>query len=831
MPNLPIASFLTTRLQEYNPKFDVRKGTGFSQLFINPMQYMVQPIVDELGQLEIAQSFLRILQQSDPDAFSEEAVDALAANLFVERAQGGTSSGVVRVYYSLPVNREWPAEGAVFTGSNDKVYFNPEPYRVMEADMFPQVENDSYYYDIPVVSQDFGDDTELDADNIITFESDTEYLAVTNKAAISGGTPRETNKELIERVQKSIAVRDLVTGKGFNATLFENFIGFLTEVQPIGYGDPEMMRDIQYNTHIGGKIDGYFKAAKIRQGFKNFVGMLEDSTRQTYGSTNIQLYGTGYTVSGDGNFDQSNGKLITVQQVKSSRIARYLSPVDISDPINLPNDATINLGINGSGIDIILAGGIPATTTKSEIINRINQTFGYTVVYSVGDSIELRTPTKGLTSYIALGEPSSGTSALMSVFGLASPTVIFGDGPITFLVNTHYVTNDLYGSVARVVGALVVSDMGSPMTTGELIDVGYGQYFFDATLDVFEDVEVNDIVTINPMHPDLFNPETPDYTYRRDFRVLQKIDSNTLILDGVAPDESAIPYVIRRTGIKDGEMVYVQYYFNPLSIDIGPLVKLDDLGATRGIRPGRTEYTITDVAFLRINSIEFIDPITFEPTGEALESGGGYGEGGYGEGPYGAGNGGDYYMVVNSPTERFSAFEDSLIVLSPALTGLSVRVNYDYVPECITLHDFVRSPSERVIDADILIKHLLPAYVGGTIYYKVDTTDISIPDNDTLTQLVKDFISIQPAGSSLDISDVYQYILRTTDAYDRYGTYIKPFVLTATIHNTDGTTTVISSGDKLVVPEEVPFPKETTRPLSPRITHWIGDNITMVREA
>lgn len=111
MPKLPIAKFLTTRLQEYDPNFDVRSGTGFAQLFINPMQFMVQPIVDEITQLQTAQSFLRILQQPDPDAFDEESVDALAANLYVTRNPGNVSAGIARVYYAATVNREWPAQG------------------------------------------------------------------------------------------------------------------------------------------------------------------------------------------------------------------------------------------------------------------------------------------------------------------------------------------------------------------------------------------------------------------------------------------------------------------------------------------------------------------------------------------------------------------------------------------------------------------------------------------------------------------------------------------------------------------------------------------------
>ena len=79
MAKLPIADFLTARLKEFDPNFEIRKGTGLEQLFIKPMQFLLQPIADEAALLNTSQSFLRILQQQDPDAFSEEAVDALAS--------------------------------------------------------------------------------------------------------------------------------------------------------------------------------------------------------------------------------------------------------------------------------------------------------------------------------------------------------------------------------------------------------------------------------------------------------------------------------------------------------------------------------------------------------------------------------------------------------------------------------------------------------------------------------------------------------------------------------------------------------------------------------
>jgi len=815
MAKLPIAAFIQTRLLEFDPKFDVRSGTGFESLFFKPMQFLLQPFADEANTLEISQSFLRILQTDDPDAFDEEAVDALASNLFVTRVEGNKAAGSARVSYVDPVNREWPAGGALFTGSNGKTYTNPAPFAILASEVSAQIEDGNYYYDIPIEASEAGTDSDLAAGELVAITNDSDAVLVGNPVAIAGGNNRETNTALIERIRASIAVRDLVTGKGFNAIIFENFANFVTELQPIGFGDPEMMRDIVYNAHVGGHVDGYFKTTTIKQGSSNFIGLLTDTTRQSASSTNLELTLTDWQNVGEINLDRSNDHDPIVQQVKPSSAATYTSPVDLSNPVDLSLAQFVKVGIDGVFKNVKVAGPTPSTTTRNQILNAINVAFGTLVAFPTGNTLLVRSPTAGLSSEVVLDDPISGTSGLLAVFGLTlggGPYVFPGDGPITFIELTHYEFDDVNGNIRRVIGPSVLVTQVTGATTLD------SPQFADPVLNVFLNVLPNDILTV------LSGPDAKDY------RVLTKVSDNLLILDGdFSVTAVGGSYYVRRTGIKDNESVYIQYWFNPLSIDIGPLVQLDTLGRVRGIRPGREDYTITDVAFLRINAIEIIDPVTFEPSGEFLEFGGGWGSGGWGEGGYGVGGGTDFYMVVNEPTARFSAFEDSYIVLTSGLIGLSFRVDYDYVPEVITLHNFVRSEQERVLDGDMLMKHFLPAYVSGKIEYSVDTTDSSVPTNDQLTSLVKDFISTRRAGTELEYSDIYQFIQLTTDPFSRYGTFIKPFVLTATIEDTDATTTSVTGTAKLTIPTLNPFPKDTPHPLSPRIAHWVADKIELVR--
>jgi len=811
MTTLPISEFLTSRLTEYDSTFELRSGTGFESLFFKPMQFITQPLRDEADKIFIAQSFRRILQTESPDDFDEESVDALANNIFIYRTEGQYSTGIARLYYASAVDREWPSEEMVLNGSNGLVYTNVSPYTVRVSQTGSQIESGLHYYDVPIKCTEKGKAGDLSAGGIVSISNDTDVISVTNKSDISGGVDRESNTEFIERTKESIGVRDLVTGKGTTAILFESFAGQITELQSIGLGDQEMMRDILFNTHVGGKVDIFFKAPNVQIGEKYFTGLLIDDTRQAYASANVILSGTeGHSVRNI-NLDRSNGKAPIVTEIKPSEKAIFHSSVDLSSPVDLSINQHVRIGVGGDLKTIRIAGINPAVTSRNEIVNLINASYGKEIAFPWGTSLMIVDPNPGLESQVIIDEPDVGNSASLEVFGIPNaslPSLTTGDGPVTYAEGVHYTFDDAAGKIQRVLG----DPLSVPSGDGEITEDS--QYFTSATAYAFAQITERDIITIESGN------EPGDY------RVVEKVDDNTLILDyQFTEDLSGVVYSARRTGIKDGERVYVQYWYNPLSIDVGSMVKLDEDGKERGIREGREGHTITDLAFLRIRKIELVDPITLEPLDEVLKGRGGFGFGGFGEGPFGIGSAADYRLIVNEPNDRFSMWEDSFIIIDTAYQGMSFRVEYEYVPEVEALHTFCRSETERVLDGDILVRHFYPAYVSGTIQYSVDETDISIPPNEEVQLLVREFINSRKSGERLDYTDIRQYILEITDPYRKYGSTIKTFTLVAKIYNQDGSLTVITGEDYLDVPELDPFPKFTPRPLSPRVTHWIADDM------
>lgn len=893
---LPILDFLIKRMEEYDPTFEHRPGTAFSDLFMQPLAMITQPIRDEINEIYISQSLKRIQDLDDPDLYPEQWVDELVANLYVFRRQGAKAAGSVRVYFTEPKELNYISETLEFTNSNSQKYYNISPVIITKQEMNNNTELEFYYVDVPIQALEEGESYEVAEGGIIA-SSEPDAIRVFNTYPISGGLDRETNLELIARTQKSIGVRDMNTGKGFNAIMFETFLNKIVELQPIGFGDPEMMRDIIYNYHIGGRIDGWVKTPKINDGFFNAVGLNVDFTRRISATRNLPMYGTESTTFGIQNLDVTDNSVKAFNTDDLEQSAMFVSGVNLEDGIDLSANQFIGVALNdGEYKNIKIAGAKPSETVAGEISNRINVGLGQRVcsvvvnpiiisrrrtgaipstgvifydptenifantfpgdrlsvtvgpnagtyeiigivsnnevqissltpflypqeevnyrVSRVGTYIKIVSPQKNIDSRIFVGSPNTGSDALLDAMGLAPqplPYAFRGTGRYEYTEGVDFQVDLLNGSAKRIIGSFIVADTSTGMLTN-------GIFFDDPTTDIFLNVEPGDMLTIIDSSTD---------EIEKDYRIREKVTNQRVRIDSFIPGtEVGVRYRITRTGIKDNEFVLFKFDYNPLSIDIGNKVQLDEYGRVRGIRPNREEQTITDLAFLWTTSLELIDPLTEEPSGEVLDGVGGYGQGSYGRGGYGIGSRAQYSLVVNVPEHRFSALEDSLIVIDTAFLGQSFRVNYKYVPEILEFDAFARSDSERVLDADVLIRHFIPAVVDMDIKYTVDPTNASTPDSATITQAIVDFINTS-SGGSLDASDIVQLVLKLIDPTSSAKAKVTvPFKMKATVYNTDGTRTIIENNDTLSVPEEE-IPSYTPRPLSPRIARWVAGNITV----
>ncbi len=896
---LPILDFLVKRMEEYDSSYEYRKGTAFSELFMQPLATIFQPIRDEANVIQINQSLKRILDLENPDLWYEDAVDEVVGNLYVYRRNGSKSGGVVRMYYLDAKEVEFLAGSLTFTSSSTLSYTSTQNVFITAQQMSLQIEEDFFYVEVPVEAEKEGTQYDADIGEIIAV-SDITAAKAYNPNKFTGGADRETNTELITRTQKSIGVRDMNTGKGFNAIMFEQFLSKLTELQPIGFGDPEMMRDIYFNYHIGGRIDGYVKTPSILEGEFDVTGLNIDFTRRLGTLTNVIMEGTEEIELGRQNLDTADNNVRAFNIAMAEKSGVFYSYVNLSGSIDLSVNQFIRVGVdNDDPVNIKISGANPATTQSGEIINKINIGVGKSIaslavnpivvsrrsvgnipavgsvifidptpgifkntvvgdklyimvgtnsaaydiisissenqiiidgalpftdaetnvnyrISRTGTFLRLLSPTKSFSSKIFVGSPTAGSDALTDALGLpAGDYYFYGQGKYEYTEGVDFSVELSGGKIKRIIGSTLLSNT----LTGE---VDKDIFLEDVTTDIFLNVEAGDIITI-------YDAATADYI--KDYRILEKVNNNKLRVPAFFPTtESGIKYRITRTGIKDDEMIQVSFDYNPMTIDIGDQVQLDEYGRELGIRPGREEQTITDLAFLYIKQIELINPVTGEPLNEILDGKGGFGRGGYGRGGYGRGSQAQYFLNVNVPERRFSALEDSFIAIDTAYLAQSFKVSYRYVPEVTEFQAFADSDSERVLDAHILLKHFLPAVVDLQLEYTTDPSNANTPTLEVVKAAVADHINKVKAGKQLDASDITTVIYDLIDPNGERNVKVTvPLIMRATIHNTNGSQTVIQSIDTLQVSEES-IPPYTDAPLSPRITHWIaGDlNITAV---
>jgi len=295
---LPVKDFIKQRLLEFDPTFDVGDGIATTTLLIDPLTVILQPLRDEIDQVKLNQSILSILAQPEPDLFPEDIVDAIASNFIVTRKPGAQSQVTVRIRFFDPQDFTEGAGLLTALGSAGQRFVNKSAVNISSSEMALNQEATLFFVDVAFIASEVGEQFNIPAGDIQSLENaPTGVVSVTNVNASDGAARnKETNLQLIERIKVAITVRALVTGRGIVSLLTESF-SFLEEVQPIGFGDPEMMRDVRFNTHIGGNSDVYVKTPVPIIDQQDFSGLIVDFTRRLAYKTSIYCPVAGAPVS------------------------------------------------------------------------------------------------------------------------------------------------------------------------------------------------------------------------------------------------------------------------------------------------------------------------------------------------------------------------------------------------------------------------------------------------------------------------------------------------------------------------------------------------------
>lgn len=238
------------RLKELDSSIDVRDGTALFEFLVKPLALVLSPLRSEIDEIKNFQSI------TDAETMPEDELDLLASNFFVTRKEGDRSATTVRIFIIEAVGITFDI-GAIFDSKNGQQFTNTESVSFSKSEINLNKEGELFYFDVPVFSLEKDEEANIGIDEITSVDVDVSgFVDIKNIREATGGKRAETNTELVDRIKKSITLRNLITSNGISTIITENFEDIF-EVKVIGFGDSEMHRDTTLGVHVGGRVDLY----------------------------------------------------------------------------------------------------------------------------------------------------------------------------------------------------------------------------------------------------------------------------------------------------------------------------------------------------------------------------------------------------------------------------------------------------------------------------------------------------------------------------------------------------------------------------------------------
>ena len=240
--------YLLAMLKEEYPSLELQDGDLIVDLLVKPLRILLEPLKTELNLLKKRQSV------SFVDAMTLEDAEDLAANFFVTRRRGQRARGTVRVLLSSPTFLSISDQVRFSTADGLRFYPIRQQFINAETTALQQI-GSLYYVDIGVIAEAEGDEYNIPANSITLVEGIPNYVSVTNTFIFEQGLVSESKQQLLARTEQSLTERSLTSRKGITARINDDF-PLMKSVSVVGYGDPEMERDI-----LTGTGDGFLVAA------------------------------------------------------------------------------------------------------------------------------------------------------------------------------------------------------------------------------------------------------------------------------------------------------------------------------------------------------------------------------------------------------------------------------------------------------------------------------------------------------------------------------------------------------------------------------------------
>lgn len=381
------ANFLEQFLTDQVNEGDFTAGTALRDLAVNALAAVVAFVRGDATLIRQMQSLVTVQQAvntSDPDAL-KDAVTAILSNFFIapksgRKARGfavGHSSRQIDIF--IPVTTKFTySQGLVFVVDATDTLF------IAANQLIPIIDADStvldYEFRIPLVASQTGDAYNVDPSLFSNFDRFSPYVTrIESTAKFSGGLGLETVDEILARAPTAVSVRNLINDRSIVATLEDNFDG-IESILTIGYGDPEMQRDLvpavapHLKFHVGGMTDIYLRMGLVETEFVGTVGdvfarpdevsvMFRDGSQNFTGGSPVE---TGDIIHVSAGLTTVPAEFLIVEVIDATTLlVSERSPFPVAtDEANPPTTVSYTIGRVGPTYNDVRAGlgGIPLAT-------------------------------------------------------------------------------------------------------------------------------------------------------------------------------------------------------------------------------------------------------------------------------------------------------------------------------------------------------------------------------------------------------------------------------------------------------------------------------------
>jgi len=279
-------------LSDNLPDVDFSKGSAVRDLVIGSLAYIFAYLKKERDLVRARQSLLLLGALTGTDV--DDAVDEILSNWFIRRRDGQFATGTATVYLTRSTSVTVPTTARFYKSATIQYVINSDiDLAYSEDDLLPLADSSgeivAYALNVPLIAISQGEEYNVAPGSFSDFTRFSAYISrIENTAYFSGGGGIETTTDMLDRAETAISVRDLNSARSIDVTLKDLYPN-VEDVTVIGYGDPEMQRDLitegatSTRIHVGGHVDAYLKMPlTVSKTYTAEIGGTFTDTREHY---------------------------------------------------------------------------------------------------------------------------------------------------------------------------------------------------------------------------------------------------------------------------------------------------------------------------------------------------------------------------------------------------------------------------------------------------------------------------------------------------------------------------------------------------------------------